>query len=188
MKAKTIPIFLTLGLGGLLTSCVDDPYYVGGSATVSSYRPGYVVSSLPPYYETEIIGGVQYYRRDNIYYRPRGNRYVIVEAPRGSRGWSDRNRDGRQYRYDGRDDRGGRGDGRYDRDDRGDGRYDRDGRGDGRYDRDDRRGGARSQTTVIRTLPNGAREVVHQGRRYYRAGDTYYQARGNEYMIVERPF
>ncbi|HUF64330.1 MAG TPA: DUF6515 family protein, partial [Verrucomicrobiales bacterium] len=142
------------------------------SATVSSYRPGYVVNTLPPYYQTEIIGGVRYYHYDNVYYRPRGNRYIVVAPPRGGRGWADRSRYGRPDRYDRRDDR-------YDR---------RDDRGDGRYDRDDRRDGYdRGRTTVIRTLPSGARVMTHRGTRYYRAGDTYYLPSGDGYVLVERP-
>jgi hypothetical protein len=83
-----------VGLAALLTSCVD-PYYSGyGGAstttTVTHYRPGYTVNTLPTRYETEVVGGVRYYHYDNVYYRPQGSRYVVVEAPRGSRG----------YRYD----------------------------------------------------------------------------------------
>lgn len=175
---------LAIGLAGLLSSCMD-PYYGGGSTTttVTEYhRPGYAVNTLPARYETEVVGGVRYYRHENVYYRPQGSRYVVVEAPRGSRGWEDRNRNGRPDRYDDRGDRGDRRDG-YDRResyDRRDGYEGRDS-----YGRPD---SYRRETTVIRTLPSGAQVVTHRGTRYYQAGNTYYQSRGDGYVIVDRPF
>ena len=97
---KTPHLILSLiavGIGGMLTSCVD-PYYAGTTThtRVTEYRPGYVVQSLPSRYDTETIGGVRYYRNDDVYFRPQGDRYVVVEPPRGSRYFSER-RD-----YDGR--------------------------------------------------------------------------------------
>ena len=160
MKAPIrICALATVGLAGLLTSCVD-PYYgsYGGTTTttVTHYRPGYEVDRLPSRYETEIVGGVRYYHYDNVYYRPRGARYVVVEAPRGSRG----------YQYDnyrpGWDPR------------------------ETRYERDRDRG--RTETTVIRTLPSGYQTVTYRGTRYYRSGNVYYQPRGNGYVIVDRPY
>ena len=160
-----ITSLLAVGLAGLLTSCMD-PYYAGGATTTTSvthYRPGYVVDRIPGRYDTEVVGGVQYYRYDNVYYRPQGSRYIVVETPRGSRGYGDR--DGRPSRHDGYDHR----------------RDDRDYRGGGRdYDR--------TQTTVIRTLPSGSRVITHRGTRYYQAGNTYYQPSGNGYVIVRSPF
>jgi hypothetical protein len=94
---------LCAGLATSLVSCVD-PYYTGGgsvSTTVTQYRPGYTVDRLPSRYDTEIVGGVRYYRQGNVYYRPQGNRYVVVDTPRNSRGWNDRNRNGRPDRFDG---------------------------------------------------------------------------------------
>jgi hypothetical protein len=164
-----ITSLLAVGLAGLLTSCMD-PYYAGGATTTTSvthYRPGYVVDRIPGRYDTEVIGGVQYYRYDNVYYRPQGSRYIVVETPRGSRGYGDR--DGR--RYDGYDNR---------RDDYRDGRRD--------YDYDRRPGYDRSETTVVRTLPSGARVVTHRGTRYYQSGNVYYQPRGDGYVIVRSPF
>ena len=82
---KTTSIILSLfaaGSGVLLTSCVD-PYYTGpSSATVTVHRPGYVVQTLPHGYRTEVIGGTSYYYHDNVYYRPQGRGYVVVESPR----------------------------------------------------------------------------------------------------------
>jgi hypothetical protein len=90
MKA-THPLawFSALGLAALMGSCASPyPYGEVSHATVthSHYRPGYVVSTLPPRYEVEMIGGVRYYRHDDVYYRPQGTRYVVVDPPRGARG------------------------------------------------------------------------------------------------------
>lgn len=162
MKTSRIILSLiTLGAAGLLSSCVD-PYYTGGgttTTTVTHYRPGYVVDTLPGGYRTEVVGGVSYYRHNDVYYRPQGRRYVVVERPRYDRG-----------RYDQRD--------RYDRD-----RRDRYNRGPDRYDPRRSR-----DTTVIRTLPSGARVVTHRGQRYYESRGTYYRPASGGYIIVARPF
>lgn len=47
--------------------------------------------------------------------------------------------------------------------------------------------GHRSDVTVIRTLPRGHRVITHGGNRYYYHGNTYYQSRGDGYVIVENP-
>jgi hypothetical protein len=161
---KSIVPVLALGAAGFLTSCVVDPYYPSGGATtttVTHYRPGYVVNTLPGGYRTETYGGVSYYRHNDVYYRRQGSRYVVVERP--------------IYRDDRRDDR-------YDRhDDRRDDRRDR-------WD-DDRRGpGYRENTTVIRTLPSGARVVTHSGTRYYESRGVYYRPASGGYVIVRSPF
>jgi hypothetical protein len=165
MKITTsILPFLALGAAGFLSSCVVDPYYTGSSTTVTTYRPGYVVSTLPGGYRTETYGGVSYYRHNDVYYRRQGSRYVVVERPS-----YDRRDDRRDDRYDRRDDRRDR------YDDRRDSRYD----GPGRRE---------STTTVIRTLPSGARMVTYSGNRYYESRGTYYRPSGNGYVIVTRPF
>jgi hypothetical protein len=171
--AKHSLVVLAAGLTASLVSCVD-PYYGGAvttSATVTHYRPGYVVQTLPPHYETVVYGGVPYYHYNNVYYRSHGGRYIVVEAPHHSRAWSHRDRYRRASRHDWYDNR-------YDRHDDRDRNYDRDERQTSRY---------RGRTRMVRTLPNGAQVVTHRGNRYYRAGDTYYQARGDGYVIVERP-
>ena len=58
-----------------------------------------------------------------------------------------------------------------------------------RYDRDhyDRRPDY-SRTTVIRTLPSGARVVTHRGTRYYESRGTYYRPASGGYVIVGSPF
>ena len=150
MKTSTkIASLVALGAAGLLTSCVVDPYYPGGSSTttVTEYRPGYVTSTLPGGYRTEVVGGVNYYRHNDVYYRRQGSRYVVVERP--------------GYRHDRHD--------RYDRN-----HYDR---------RPDY-----SRTTVIRTLPSGARVVTHRGTRYYESRGTYYRPASGGYVIVGSPF
>lgn len=77
----TILSLLAAGSGALLTSCVD-PYYAGpSSATVTVHRPGYVVQTLPHGYRSEVIAGTNYYYHDNVYYRPQGRGYVVVESP-----------------------------------------------------------------------------------------------------------
>lgn len=79
---STVLSIISLGAVGLLSSCVD-PYYTGTTATVTTYNPGYVVDTLPGGYRTEVIGGVSYYRHNDVYYRPQGRRYVVVERPGG---------------------------------------------------------------------------------------------------------
>ncbi len=178
MKTPNLILSLaTVGLGVAVTSCVD-PYYSDGyssgpsthtQTTVTQYRPGYVTQSLPSRYETEMIGGTRYYRHENVYYRPQGNRYVVVEAPQGSRGWSDR--------------------GSYDRRDSRYGQSETTVRRDSRYDVMDGRGSYSRETRVIRTLPRGAREVSHRGTRYYTYENQYYRPQDDDsYIIVDSPF
>lgn len=156
-----------IGLAGLLTSCMD-PYYSGhggpsSTTTVTHYRPGYVVNTLPGRYETEVVGGVRYYHYNNTYYRPQGNRYVVVEAPRGSRGWKDRPNpyDNHRANWDPRE---------------------------SGYERKSERRPGYTETRVVRTLPKGYKTVTHRGTRYYQSGNVYYQSRGDGYVIVNRPY
>lgn len=90
----------TVLFGGLI-GCVT-PYDVSGGAVVtSSYQPGYVVTSLPAGYRTVTYGGTRYYQHDNVYYRPRGSGYAVVDRPRAAgpvrRDWD---RDGIRNRRD----------------------------------------------------------------------------------------
>jgi hypothetical protein len=160
---KTKLALLTLGTAtALLSSCVET-YTPAPGAVVTTYQPGYVVRTLPAGYRTEVISGTRYYYHDNVYYRPQGSSYVVVKSPRpGGVGW-----DGKQRGYD--SDWDG---------------VDRD--GDGR-DRDDFQHN-RSRVRVIHTLPSGYVVVNRGGRRYYRAGDVYYQASSGGYVVVENPF
>lgn len=157
---KSTVSLLALGAAGLLTSCVVDPYYPGSATTtVTTYRPGYVVNTLPSGYYTESYGGQSYYRHNDVYYRRQGSRYVVVERP--SHDHYDRRDDRRDDRYDRRDDR---------------------------YDDRDHRGPHRESTTVIRTLPSGYRIVTHSGTRYYESRGTYYQTAPGGYVIVRSPY
>ena len=84
MKTSTILLSLCgAGAVATLSSCVD-PYYAGGagvSTTTTVYRPGYSVQALPPGYRVETIGGTRYYYHNDVYYRPQGRGYVVVESP-----------------------------------------------------------------------------------------------------------
>lgn len=88
MKTTTKTILLTAGLATVLglSSCVS-PYDTGASTTtsVTTYRPGYTVNSLPSGYRSETIGGTNYYYHNGAYYQRRNNSYAVVQAPRQSR-------------------------------------------------------------------------------------------------------
>lgn len=89
-KTTRKPLLLSLfgvAVATLFSSCVD-PYvqhHGHPHQTVTTYRIGYEVRTLPSGYRTEVIGGTQYYYHNGTYYRPRSGRYVVVEAPRSSR-------------------------------------------------------------------------------------------------------
>jgi hypothetical protein len=159
-----------IALGALLTSCVE-PYPGGGAptTTVTTYRTGYEVRSLPSGYRTETFGGSRYYSHNGTYYQSRSGRYVVVEAPRH---YNDN-------RYDNRDNR------KYSDRDR---NHDRDHRDD--HNRDDRydRGPQGGRNVVITKLPPGYRTVKYRGSDYYQSRDVYYQRSGNGYVIVNRPY
>jgi hypothetical protein len=73
-----------LALAGLSLSAVSCFVDTGaGTAVVTTeteYRPGYYVRTLPQH-EVRVIGGTRYYYHNNVYYRPRGEGYVVVQAP-----------------------------------------------------------------------------------------------------------
>ena len=46
---------------------------------------------------------------------------------------------------------------------------------------------ADEKVAVIEHLPNGYRVVEHDGKRYYRAGNVFYQSRGTGYAVVPDP-
>jgi hypothetical protein len=87
------PVFVITGVALCmgLASCVA-PYDSYGETSVTSYRPGYTVSSLPGDYRTETISGNTYYYHDGYYYRPDSDGYVVVDAPRSSRYYDDYSR------------------------------------------------------------------------------------------------
>ncbi len=77
-----------LGISLLASSCQHrhrhhGHHHHGPTAVVTQqYRPGYAVRALPPRYQTLTYGGNRYYYHDNVYYRPQGRGYVVVEDPR----------------------------------------------------------------------------------------------------------
>lgn len=143
-----------------LTSCMV-PYdsQGGGSVTVSSYSPGYTVTSLPGGYRSERISGSTYYYHDGSYYRQGSGGYVVVEAPRTSRYYTEYSR--RQQTR--QPDRGYR-------------------------NSPNRNGQLTERGRVITRLPSGHRVVKHSGRTYYQAGDQYYSRQGEGYIVVSRPY
>ena len=89
MKPSTTILLLaaSLVLGTTLTSCVDPSDTSGATTTTtySAYQPGYRTTSLPTGYRSEVISGSTYYYNDGHYYRSNSGGYVVVEAPRTSR-------------------------------------------------------------------------------------------------------
>lgn len=90
-----------LGIGMSLTSCVA-PYDAATTTTsVTTYRPGYTVNTLPGGYRSEVIAGSDYYYYNGNYFRRSGSSYVVVDAPRRSRYYDEYTRYGnRTYRSD----------------------------------------------------------------------------------------
>jgi hypothetical protein len=77
-----------------LASCVV-PYgdgYQGSSATYTTYQTGYRISSLPRGYRSESISGRNYYYHNGHYYERNSGGYVVIDAPRQSRYYSDYSR------------------------------------------------------------------------------------------------
>lgn len=98
MKTPSTILLVTSGFAiGLLSSCIA-PYDSNGGAyghstiTTSTYQPGYRLSSLPSGYRSENISGNDYYYHEGSYYRRDSNGYIVVEAPRTSRYYSDYDR------------------------------------------------------------------------------------------------
>jgi len=142
-----------------LNSCVIPVEGHGGnSSSYRTYQPGYRVQTLPRGYRREVISGQTYYYDGGNYYRRSGDGYLIAEAPRSSRYYSDYGRIHQQStsRYDSRD-------------------Y---GRRDDRRDRDG----------VIAHLPDGYRVVNYRGSQYYKVGDRYYIRQNDRYTMVARPY
>lgn len=71
-----------------LISCVAS-YDSPGYSHSAVYSPGYRVTSLPGGYRSEIISGSTYYYYDGCYYRPSSGGYIVVDAPRSSRYYSE---------------------------------------------------------------------------------------------------
>lgn len=163
MKRQITPLLLgsSLAIGMTLSSCVvPSDGYGSSTTTVTTYQPGRKINSLPGGYRSETISGTTYYYHDGSYYRRQSDGYVVVEAPRSSRYYSDYER---RYRSDYRDQRGSR--------------YYRD-------SRDPRNESVR----VVTRLPDGYRVVTRGGTQYYQAGDQYYRRDGDRYIVVSQPY
>lgn len=90
-------------IGLSIASCTY-PYegsHYGGSASVTHYQPGYRITSLPSGYRSETISGRNYYYHNGSYYQRNSGGYVVIDAPRQSRYYSD-------YSRSRQDDRSGR--------------------------------------------------------------------------------
>ena len=81
MKKLRYSSYLGLLSALLYTGCVV-PYDSAATVTVGHYRPGYTVTALPAGYRTAVYGGTRYYYHNDVYYRPQGRGYVVVESPR----------------------------------------------------------------------------------------------------------
>lgn len=80
-----------------LVSCVDvyddgRGHHDGVSSSYSAYQPGYSITSLPQGYRSETISGRNYYYHNGAYYQRSSNGYVVTEAPRSSRYYSEYSR------------------------------------------------------------------------------------------------
>jgi hypothetical protein len=83
------PILALTGAALCLTlaSCVA-PYgdgYRGSTTTYTTYQPGYRTTSLPSGYRSETISGRNYYYHNGAYYQRNAGGYVVTQAPRQSR-------------------------------------------------------------------------------------------------------
>jgi hypothetical protein len=101
MRRYMKPMLLasTAAITMCLSSCVipyDSPGYSNNS--YSGYQNGYRVSALPSGYRSESISGNTYYYHDGYYYRRDSNGYIVTDAPRTSRYYTDYDRM-RQSRY-----------------------------------------------------------------------------------------
>lgn len=163
MKIQSTPLLLatSLAIGMTLSSCiVPSDGYGGTSTTVTTYQPGRRIDTLPSGYRSEAISGTTYYYHDGYYYRPQSGGYVVVEAPRSSRYYSDYDR---RHRVEYRDQRDTR---------------------DYRNPRESRNESVR----VVTRLPDGYRVVTRSGTQYYQSGDQYYRREGDGYVVVSQPY
>jgi hypothetical protein len=164
MKTSIKPILLSTGLivGLGLTSCVETYDAYGphhSTTTIMTYEPGYHVTTLPSGYRTERISGTTYYYHDGAYFRSRPGGFVVVEAPRTSRYYTEYD----AYRRRTVTQRTTR-------------------------DHRDIRGPVVDERRIVTRLPSGYRTVTHRGIQYYQSGDRYYQRQGSGYVVVARPY
>jgi hypothetical protein len=57
--------------------------------TVTTYQPGHRLNSLPRGYRSEKLGGSTYYYHNGSYYQRNASGYVVTQAPRQSRYYSE---------------------------------------------------------------------------------------------------
>lgn len=187
MKIRSLLFAIGLAGGMLVSGCYDPYYYSSRGGTVVGeydYEPGYVVRALPRGYRTTVIDGTRYYHFDGVYYRARGNSYVVVDRPPllSSRDFDVDgipNRYDRRYRQNVGDvyrDDGYRDVVVVDREDR------------GRVWNRERRPYHSDRVEVIERLPGNYRVIDYSGERYYLVDDRYYRPRGDVYIRVAPPF
>lgn len=63
-----------------------------GRTTYTTYQPGYKTTSLPSGYRMETISGRNYYYHNGAYYQRNSGGYVVTEAPRQSRYYTEYSR------------------------------------------------------------------------------------------------
>lgn len=149
-----LPKFLVIATACALGGCVE-PY---GYVDQHQYSSERVVSTLPSGYRTVTISGTRYYTHNDVYYRPQGSSYVVVDSPHGGRTTYVERRDPRDY------DRRGYSE-RRDHYDRGPSRYE--------------------VGTIVRRLPDGYRTVSRRGTTYYVYNDSYFRPHSSGYVVVD---
>lgn len=142
-----------------LSSCVAS-YDSPGYTQTAVYSPGYRVTALPGGYRSEIISGSTYYYHDGYYYRPSSGGYIVVDAPRTSRYYSEYGRRQQTIQTSRRVETQGIN------------------RNNQRYE----------ESGSLARLPRGYRTVNHRGVSYYQVGDRYYQRKNDVYVVVSRPY
>lgn len=93
-RSRLLPALAGTALCLSLASCVypyDDGRYESTS-TITTYQPGYRIASLPEGYRRETISGRNYYYHQGSYYQRSSGSYVVIDAPRQSRYYSEYNR------------------------------------------------------------------------------------------------
>jgi hypothetical protein len=95
MKTQHVSLLASGFAAAMLSSCGPTPdTHTETSVTTTSYQPGYRLASLPSGYRSEVISGNSYYYHNGAYYRRDTNGYVVVDAPRESRYYSEGQRGG----------------------------------------------------------------------------------------------
>jgi len=95
-QAAAHPLRPLLALAGVamslaVASCAY-PETGYGSASITTYQPGYRTTSLPHGYRTENLAGSTYYYSNGSYYQRNAGGYVVIDAPRQSRYYTEYSR------------------------------------------------------------------------------------------------